>query len=77
MPTKKSSQCVKRKMSKVMHEWKTGKLRSSHGVKVKNHKQAVAIGLSMARKSCGKKSVPARKKTMKKSTRKGKSVKKH
>lgn len=41
-------------VGKAMHEYKRGKLRSSHGQKVKNPKQAVAIGLSEARQKGGK-----------------------
>lgn len=37
-----------RKVSKVMHEFKAGKLKSSSGDKVKNPKQAIAIALSEA-----------------------------
>jgi hypothetical protein len=42
----------KRKVSKVMKEYKAGKLRSGSkkGPKVKSRKQAVAIALSKARK---------------------------
>jgi|TARA_R100001594_G_scaffold60827_4_gene94772 hypothetical protein len=42
----------KRKVSKVMKEYKAGKLRSGSkkGPKVKNKKQAIAIALSEARK---------------------------
>jgi len=44
-----------------MHEMKEGKLKSGKsGKKVKSPKQAVAIGLSKARKKGGK--VPAKKK---------------
>lgn len=41
------------KVSKVMHEWKAGGLHSGSksGPKVKSQKQAVAIGLSEARKA--------------------------
>jgi hypothetical protein len=39
------------KMHKVMHEYKEGDLRSSSGAKVKNRKQAIAIGLSESRHS--------------------------
>lgn len=46
-------------MKKVMHEYKEGKLKSSSGQKVKSRKQAVAIGLSEARKSGAK--VPQKK----------------
>jgi Family of unknown function (DUF6496) len=38
-----------RKVSKVMHEYKEGELKSSTGQKVTNRKQAVAIALSEAR----------------------------
>jgi len=36
------------KVQTVMHEFKTGKLKSSSGQKVTNRKQAVAIALSEA-----------------------------
>jgi hypothetical protein len=39
------------KVSKVMHEFNTGDLKSSSGDKVTNPKQAVAIGLSEARRA--------------------------
>lgn len=55
-PISKTNTCLKRKMSIVMHEWKTGKLFLKNGNKVTNQKQAVAIGLSVARKTCLKKS---------------------
>ncbi len=43
------------KVKKVMEEFKEGKLKSgSSGKKVTNRKQAVAIGLSEARKSGAK-----------------------
>lgn len=38
----------KRKVEKVMHEYKEGDLKSSSGDKVKSHKQAVAIAMSEA-----------------------------
>jgi hypothetical protein len=47
-------------VEKAMHEMKRGKLKSSSGDTVTNPKQAVAIGLSKARKAGGK--VPAKKK---------------
>jgi hypothetical protein len=50
MPTTKG----KGKVGKVMHEFKEGKLKSSSGRKVKNPKQAVAIGLSEARQAGAK-----------------------
>ncbi|HZT36241.1 MAG TPA: DUF6496 domain-containing protein [Nitrososphaera sp.] len=53
---KKSQQKVK----KVMHEYKRGKLKSGKsGKTVKSRKQAIAIGLSEARKSGAK--VPKKK----------------
>jgi uncharacterized protein DUF6496 len=44
--SKKSQEYVKENMDEMKH----GKLRSSNGKKVTNPKQAVAIGLSEARK---------------------------
>lgn len=38
------------KIEKVLHEFKEGKLKSSSGKKVTNRKQAIAIGISEARK---------------------------
>jgi Family of unknown function (DUF6496) len=53
---KKAQQKVKR----AMHEMKRGKLRSGRsGRKVRSRKQAIAIGLSEARRAGGK--VPRRK----------------
>src|SRR3954453_14364550 len=55
------------KVEKAMHERKRGTLKSgSSGKKVKSRKQAIAIGLSEARREGGK--VPA-KKSAKKSTK--------
>jgi hypothetical protein len=51
---------AQKEVKKAMHEFKEGKLKSGKtGKKVSNRKQAVAIGLSKARKEGGK--VPARK----------------
>jgi len=47
------------KVKKAVHEMKEGKLKSSSGKKVTSRKQAVAIGLSEARKAGGK--VPKKK----------------
>ncbi len=42
---------AQKKISKVMHEFGKGKLRSGHGgKKVTNRKQAIAIGISEARR---------------------------
>jgi Family of unknown function (DUF6496) len=57
---KKSSTKAKSKVGKVMHEYKHGELKSGSGGKVKSRKQAVAIGLSEARKSGAK--IPAKRK---------------
>lgn len=64
---KKSRQKVKR----AMHERKRGKLRSGRsGKKVKSRKQAIAIGLSEARRAGAK--VPRRKGRKRRSSRKKK-----
>ena len=43
-----------KKVEEVMHEMKEGKLKSGSGKKVTNPKQAIAIGLSEARKEGAK-----------------------
>jgi hypothetical protein len=54
------SEGAKRKVGETMHEMKRGKLRSGRsGKKVKSRKQAIAIGLSQARKRGAK--VPRKK----------------
>jgi hypothetical protein len=54
MPSKtktKYSKGSQKKVKKVMHEYKEGKLKMGRsGKKVKSRKQAIAIGLSDARK---------------------------
>ncbi len=52
------------KVEKAMHERKRGTLKSGSGKKVKSRKQAIAIGLSEARKAGGK--VPPQKPASKK-----------
>ncbi|HSD56488.1 MAG TPA: DUF6496 domain-containing protein [Candidatus Saccharimonadales bacterium] len=42
------------KVKKAVHEFKEGDLKSGSGKKVTSRKQAVAIGLSEARKAGGK-----------------------
>lgn len=49
MAEKKYSDKAQKKIGKVMEEFKEGKLKSSTGEKVKDRKQAVAIGISEAR----------------------------
>ena len=56
----------KQKVGKALHEMKRGKLKSGRsGKRVKSRKQAIAIGLSQARRAGGK--VPARKRGRKRS----------
>ncbi len=63
------------KVEKAMHERKEGTLKSGRsGKKVTSKKQAIAIGLSEARKEGGK--VPRKKSSSKKSSSKKKSSKK-
>lgn len=68
----KYSKSAQKKVEKVMREKKKGTLRSGSGKKVTSRKQAIAIGLSEARKSGAKvpKKKTARKKTAKKTSRK-------
>lgn len=55
MPIRKYGPKAQEKVEKAMHEMKQGKLKSGRsGKKVTNPKQAVAIGLSEARKSGAK-----------------------
>lgn len=61
---KKASSKVKR----AMHKRKRGTLRSGSGRKVTSRKQAIAIGLSEARKAGGK--VPRKKTAQKRARRK-------
>jgi uncharacterized protein DUF6496 len=60
MATKKSSS-GKKKVHKVMSEYKHGDLKSGSGGKVKSRKQAVAIALSEARSAGAK--IPKKKKS--------------
>lgn len=52
---------VKSDVKREMHEYKRGKLKSGSGRKVKNRKQAIAIGLSEARRKGKKVPQPKRK----------------
>ncbi len=65
--TKKSRKITSDKMEKVMHEFKHGELKSGGRARVKNPKQAIAIGLSEARKAGAK--VPAKKGSKKAATK--------
>ncbi len=60
----KSSKTAQAKVKKVMHERKKGTLRSGSGQKVTSRKQAIAIGLSEARRAGAK--VPKKKAAAKK-----------
>ncbi|MCD6066489.1 MAG: putative histone H1-like protein [Bacteroidetes bacterium] len=64
----KYSQKAQDKVEEVMHEKKEGTLRSGSGKKVTSTKQAIAIGLSEARKAGAK--VPAKKSAKKKMVKK-------
>lgn len=57
----KYSKKAQEKIGKVMGEFKEGKLKSSSGDKVKDRKQAVAIGISEAKEDGLK--VPNKKKS--------------
>jgi len=59
MAARKYSRASSRKVGKAMQERKKGTLKSGSGRRVKSRKQAIAIGLSKARKK-GKK-VPRKK----------------
>lgn len=65
---------AQKKVKKAMHERKEGTLKSGSGKKVTSKKQAIAIGLSEARKAGGK--VPKKKSSKKKSSKKKSSKKK-
>lgn len=54
---------AQRKVKKTMHEMKRGQLKSGSGKRVKSRKQAVAIGLSEARRAGAK--VPSKKRSSK------------
>ena len=75
MASKKYGKKASDKVEKAMHERKRGTLKSgSSGKKVKSRKQAIAIGLSEARRAGGK--VPSKKSSSKKSSSKKSSAKK-
>jgi len=66
---------AKSKVKRAMHKRKAGTLKSGRsGKKVKSRKQAIAIGLSEARKAGGK--VPRKKSSSKKSSSRKRSKKK-
>lgn len=69
----KSKRKVRGKMQKVMHEYKHGELKSGGKKKVKSRKQAIAIGLSEARRSGA--NIPPSPNAKKRSSKKGGSKK--
>ena len=70
----KYGQKAQEKVEKAMHERKRGTLKSgSSGKKVTSRKQAIAIGLSEARRAGGK--VPSKKSSSKKASKKASSKK--
>ena len=72
---RKYSKKASKKVERAMHERKRGTLRSGRsGKKVTSRKQAIAIGLSEARKAGAK--VPSRRSSSRKSTRRGGSAQK-
>ena len=70
MPKKSSAggSCARRKMHKVMGEYKRGTLKSGGRTPAKSRAQAIAIGLSEARGHCGSGSVKRRSKHRRRST---------
>ena len=67
MASRKYGRKASKKVGRAMHEMKRGKLRSGRsGKRVTSRKQAIAIGLSEARRAGGK--VPRRKKSTRRSS---------
>ena len=62
MAARKTSRSASKDVKRAMHKRKRGTLKSGSGRKVTSRKQAVAIGLSEARKK-GKKVAPKKKST--------------
>jgi hypothetical protein len=60
MAARKTSRSASKDVKRAMHKRKRGTLKSGSGKKVTSRKQAVAIGLSGARKK-GKKVAPKKK----------------
>jgi Family of unknown function (DUF6496) len=70
-----SKKKARTKVGKVMHEYKHGELKSGGRKKVKSRKQAIAIGLSEARRSGADVPPPKRKGSSKKTASKKNSSK--
>lgn len=60
---RKYGKAAQDKVEKTMHEYKRGKLKSGSGKKVTSRKQAIAIGLSEARKRGAKVPNPPKRKS--------------
>jgi len=72
--TPKAKKTVKKKMKRTMHEYKHHQLKSGRsGKKVKNRKQAIAIGLSEARRAGA--NIPKKKGSKRKGTKRKSSKK--
>ncbi|HEU5147315.1 MAG TPA: DUF6496 domain-containing protein [Chryseosolibacter sp.] len=67
----KYSKSAGKTVKKAMHKKKRGKLKTGTGKKVTSRKQAIAIGLSEARKKGAKVPKKAGKKRAKKTSKKG------
>jgi hypothetical protein len=52
--TTKVEKCERKKVKKVMEEYKEGSLKLKSGKKVKSQKQAIAIALNVSKKKCRK-----------------------
>ena len=66
----KYGKTAQKKVKKAMHERKKGTLKSGSGKKVTSKKQAIAIGLSEARKAGGKAPKKKKSSSKKKSSKK-------
>ena len=72
--TPKAKKTVKKKMKRTMHEYKHHELKSGRsGKKVKSRKQAIAIGLSEARRAGA--NIPKKKGSKRKGTKRKSSKK--
>jgi hypothetical protein len=60
---------AKEKVERAMHERKRGTLKSGSGKTVKSRKQAIAIGLSEARREGGKAPAPRKKAASRRKTK--------
>ena len=68
LQTNMAKYAKKEKVGEAMHKYKRGQLKSGSKKTVKNPRQAIAIGLSQARKKGAKVPPPPRKRASKKTT---------